>query len=44
MCSPTWTEAKAMGSLERKAYLYVRAMAKGGVVDWTTGRVKYPER
>ena len=31
-----------MGAIERKAFIYARAILAGGRVDWQTGRVAYP--
>lgn len=39
----TWSEARAMRPLERRAFIYCRAMQAGARVDWATGRVTWPK-
>jgi len=38
-----WSEAKNMGPIERKAFIYCQAQFNRGMVDWRTGAVSYPK-
>jgi hypothetical protein len=33
-----------MDPFRRRAVIYFKATMAGGVIDWDTGRVKYPRR